>query len=60
MAKNSDLKIDKTLKYERHQRDYSVLGTSIVVRGLFHQNAKFFGVIPNPIYIIIKNDIMIF
>ena len=53
-----DIDFDYSLEYERHQRDYSILGTTIVFRGLFKQNARFFGVIPNPVYFLVKDDIL--
>ncbi|MFA6307585.1 MAG: PEP-utilizing enzyme [Patescibacteria group bacterium] len=53
-----NLDFDKSLNYERHQRDYSIVVTTLVFRGLYNQNAKFFGVAPTACYLIIKNDVL--
>lgn len=49
---------DKKRDYQKHQRDYSLLGTTAVARGLFHENKKFFGVAPSPIFMVIKDGIL--
>ncbi len=48
--------LNKDLDYEKHQRDYSILGASIVIQGLFNENKKFFNCSPNPFYLILKED----
>lgn len=53
-----NLDFNPALNYERHQRDYSILVTSLVFRGLYYQNVKFFGVAPTACYVIVKDDIL--
>jgi len=52
------LDFDKSLNYQKHQRDYSLLGTTIVVKGLFNKNKIFFGSnSPHPIFLVIKDGV---
>ncbi len=55
--KNNELGFDPSLGYQKHQRDYSMLGSSVVVRGLFNENKNFFNVAPNPIFLVQKNGL---
>lgn len=52
------LDFDKSFNYQKHQRDYSLLGTTIIIRGLFNENKKFFGPSsPRPIFLVIKDGV---
>ena len=57
MNKSSGIYLDNKLVYQRHQRDYSVLGSTVVIRALYQENKKFFGCSPHPIYLIINDGI---
>jgi len=52
------LDFNSDLNYERHQRDYSIVVTTIVFKGMYNQNAQFFGVNPIACYIIVKDNIL--
>ncbi|MFH1308259.1 MAG: PEP/pyruvate-binding domain-containing protein [archaeon] len=56
--KTTLLEFDKSLDYDRHQRDYSILGTTCVFKGLFNENKEFFGVGSSPCYITMRDDIL--
>ncbi len=46
-------------KYEKHQRDYPILATSVILREFFSKNLyKVFPFIPGPIYVLVENGIL--
>ncbi|NQV13726.1 MAG: hypothetical protein HQ530_05505 [Parcubacteria group bacterium] len=51
------ISLDKSLNYQRHQRDYSMLGSTVVIKALYNENKQFFGCAPHPTYLIVKDDI---
>jgi len=53
----NNLNLDKSLDYQRHQRDYPILGVAVVLKGFHNENKKFFGVSPRPIFLIVKDEI---
>ena len=57
MTTSTKILLDKSLDYQRHQRDYSMLGTTVVIRALFTENKKFFSCVPYPIYLLVKNGV---
>ncbi len=48
-----------SLVYEKHQRDYSLLGTSLMFRAFFSNPVtKYFSYTPHPMYIMVKRGIL--
>jgi len=52
-----EFSIGKDLEYQDHQRDYSLLGSSATIKGLFKDNANFFNAIPFPIFMFFENGV---
>lgn len=49
--------IDKSLNYQKHQRDYPLLGSTVIAKGLFGVNSMFFNSTPSPIFLVIKDGV---